>query len=85
MSKELLLTVDNVRVEFPVQGGVVRALDGVSLEVRKGETVAVVGESGCGKTTLARCVLGLQPLAGGKIVLEGAEIIGTPKIGRAHV
>lgn len=79
MSKELLLTVDNVRVEFPVQGGVVRALDGVSLEVRKGETVAVVGESGCGKTTLARCVLGLQPLAGGKIVLEGAEIIGTPR------
>jgi dipeptide transport system ATP-binding protein len=63
-------------VEFPHRDGAVRAMDGVSLTVRKGETVAVVGESGCGKTTLARSVLGLQPLAGGEILLQGEPVRG---------
>jgi peptide/nickel transport system ATP-binding protein len=57
----------------------VRALDGVSLTVEEGETVAVVGESGCGKTTLARCVLGLQPMTAGRIELLGQEVKGTKK------
>jgi oligopeptide/dipeptide ABC transporter ATP-binding protein len=74
-----LLTIQDVHVEFQAHGGVVRALDGVSLEVNPGETVAVVGESGCGKTTLARCVLGLQPMAAGRIDLQGAQVKGTPK------
>lgn len=74
-----LLEINDVHVEFPTQGGVVRALDGVSLTVEKGETVAVVGESGCGKTTLARCVLGLQPMTGGKITLMDQEVRGTPR------
>lgn len=74
-----LLEINDVHVEFPGQGGVVRALDGVSLTVEKGETVAVVGESGCGKTTLARCVLGLQPMSAGRIDLLGQEVKGTPK------
>jgi oligopeptide/dipeptide ABC transporter ATP-binding protein len=74
-----LLEIHDVAVEFPGQGGVVRALDGVSLNVEKGETVAVVGESGCGKTTLARCVLGLQPMVGGSIDLLGIPVRGTPK------
>lgn len=69
---DLLLDVRDVRVEF----GPVRALDGVSLQVKKGETVAVVGESGCGKTTLARAVLGLQPFSGGSIYLGGTEVRG---------
>lgn len=56
-----------------------RALDGVSLQVRRGETVAVVGESGCGKTTLARSVLGLQALRGGDIKLDGTEVKGTTR------
>ncbi len=71
--------MNDIHVEFPSQGGIVRALDGVSLTVEKGETVAVVGESGCGKTTLARCVLGLQPLASGSINLLGQKVQGTPK------
>lgn len=73
---EVLLDVRDALVEFPVKHGVVRALDGVSVQVRRGETVAVVGESGCGKTTLARCVLGLQRLAGGAIDLLGKTVKG---------
>lgn len=74
-----LVNVEDAAVEFSAQGGVVRALDGVSLTVEKGETVAVVGESGCGKTTLARCILGLQPLSGGRILLTDQEVHGTPR------
>ena len=76
---DVLLEVHDIAVEFSVEGGVVRALDGVSLTVRKGETVAVVGESGCGKTTLARVVLGLQPVTKGNVVLSGRAIRGTPR------
>ena len=71
-----LLEVRDAKVEFAGPGGAVRALDGVSLKVEPGETVAVVGESGCGKTTLARAVLGLQPLVGGEIELGGEAIKG---------
>lgn len=74
-----LLTVTNAEVEFGGHGGSVRALDGVSLEVSAGETLAVVGESGCGKTTLARAVLGLQPLKGGEIQLAGKRVQGTER------
>jgi oligopeptide/dipeptide ABC transporter ATP-binding protein len=74
-----LLDVRNASVEFPGHGGAVRALDGVSLQVRPGETVAVVGESGCGKTTLARTVLGLQPLTQGQISLDGDQVEGTTR------
>ncbi len=54
-------------------------MDGVSLTVQRGETLAVVGESGCGKTTLARAVLGLQPLKDGHIHLDGMEVKGTTR------
>ncbi len=72
-----LLKVEDVHVHFSSPGGEIRALDGVSLEVEPGEIVAVVGESGCGKTTLARCVLGLQPMQSGRIELDGREVHGT--------
>jgi len=74
-----LLDIRDVSVEFPGHGGSVRALDGVSLQVNPGETVAVVGESGCGKTTLARSVLGLQRLSKGEIDLAGSRIEGTTR------
>lgn len=71
-----LLDVRDAHIEFPVSNGVVRALDGVSIKVNPGETVAVVGESGCGKTTLARAILGLQQLVSGSIFFEGKETTG---------
>ena len=76
---EAILTVEDAHVEFSSPGGVVRAMDGVTLQVGRGEIVAVVGESGCGKTTLARAVLGLQPLKSGHISLLGKEVHGVSR------
>ena len=73
---ETILEVSEAHVEFPSPGGVVRALDGVSLQVHKAEILAVVGESGCGKTTLARAILGLQPLKQGQIKLLDQDVEG---------
>ncbi len=75
-----ILDISDVHVEFGTPGGAVRALDGVSLQVLPGETLAVVGESGCGKTTLARAVLGLQVLKGGQITLGGNLVKGTTRL-----
>ena len=76
-----LLEIRNLKKWFPIKGGLlstvksyVRAVDGVSLEVRKGETLGVVGESGCGKTTLGRLLLGLIPITDGEIIYDGTTI-----------
>jgi peptide/nickel transport system ATP-binding protein len=69
-----LLSLQGVQVHYPPRrrgGTVARAVDGVDLEVRQGEVLALVGESGCGKTTLARAVLGLQPVTAGQISFDG--------------
>lgn len=75
-----LLSLRDVRVTFPSRRGLVRAVDGVDLEVHEGEVVALVGESGCGKTTLIRSVLGLEPTSGGTITFDG-EQVGTGQRG----
>lgn len=71
------LRVTDLVVAFRGAQGSFHAVDGVSLEANPGETLAVVGESGCGKTTLARAILGLQPIASGKIEVTGGK--GSPK------
>jgi oligopeptide/dipeptide ABC transporter ATP-binding protein len=70
---EVLLDVRNLRTHFYTSSGVVRAVDGVSWDVRKGETVALVGESGCGKSVSALSVMRLVSAPAGRIV--GGEII----------
>jgi ABC-type oligopeptide transport system ATPase subunit len=72
-----LLDIKDVIVEYPVKGfrkAPFRALKGVSLDIRPGETVGLVGESGSGKTTLGRAVLGLAPVTGGEILYKGKDI-----------
>lgn len=72
-----LLEVNNLEVTYTGKGlgkKGFRALNGVSLDVRPGETLGLVGESGCGKTTLGRALLGLAPVTGGSIKLDGREI-----------
>jgi len=77
-----LLVVENLKKYFSVGGGLfgrptsrVKAVDGVNLAVRKGETLGLVGESGCGKTTFGRCILRLEEPTEGKIFFEGENIL----------
>lgn len=72
---ELVAELRNVQVQF--DGGRVHAVDTVSLEIGRGEVVALVGESGCGKTTLIRSIIGLEPLAHGSISVLGESLTGT--------
>ncbi|ALL67504.1 MULTISPECIES: ABC transporter ATP-binding protein [Paraburkholderia] len=82
-AQETLLKVDNLSVHFSIaQGGypwskkaTLRAVDGVSFDVRRGETVGLVGESGCGKSTLARAIIGLTPVTSGSVQWKGRESV----------
>lgn len=69
-----LLRLRDVHVTFPAGAGVVRAVDGVDLAVAAGEVLALVGESGCGKTTLIRSILGLERLSSGTVEFDGEPV-----------
>jgi peptide/nickel transport system ATP-binding protein len=80
-SSSNLLTVEDIRIHFPIRKGLlkrtvgyVKAVDGVSLSIPSGRTLALVGESGCGKTTLGKGILRLIPLSGGSVLFEGKDL-----------
>ena len=81
MQQKPVLAVENLRTEFRLAGAWHPAVDGISFELASGETLALVGESGCGKSITALSVMGLVPkpagrIAGGRIALEGRDMIG---------
>ena len=79
--QEIILRVENLKKHFPImrglirrQVGAVKAVDGVTFEIYKGETLGLVGESGCGKSTTGRVILQLYPATAGNIIFEGQEL-----------
>ena len=79
--KEVLLRVENLRKYFPVMRGIIRrkvgdvkAVDGISFDIYRGETLGLVGESGCGKSTTGRVILQLFPATTGKVIFEGQDL-----------
>ena len=78
---EIFINIKAVKKYFPVTGGVfskkiaeIKAIDNVSFNIKEGENLGIVGESGCGKTTLGRCILNLTPLTSGEIIYKGKDI-----------
>lgn len=71
---DVVLDVRDLTVEFKVSGGVVKAVSGVSFDIHKGETLSIVGESGCGKTTLGKALLQLPPPDSGSVTFEGVDL-----------
>ncbi|HHX74750.1 MAG TPA: dipeptide ABC transporter ATP-binding protein [Firmicutes bacterium] len=83
---ENILKVNDLKMYFPVTRGLlkkkvaeIKAVDGVSFELKRGETLGLVGESGCGKTTVGRCISRLYQPTGGEIIFEGEDIATLPE------
>jgi peptide/nickel transport system ATP-binding protein len=81
---DVVLSVQDLRTQFFTRDGVVRAVDGISFDLKRGETLCIVGESGCGKSVTALSILGLIPqgtgrIVGGSIKFEGAELTALPE------
>jgi ABC-type oligopeptide transport system ATPase subunit len=77
----LLLRVDHLKKHFPITGGLfgrrvgaVRAVDGISFDIKRGETLGLVGESGCGKSTTGRAILQLQKPTSGNVFFENVDL-----------
>ena len=85
MSTAKLLEVSNLKKHFPLHGGLlgqvvgnVYAVDGVTFDIAKGETLSLVGESGCGKSTVGKAILRLYPITSGEVHLDGRRIDNLP-------
>lgn len=86
ITNETVVNVENLKMYFPITTGILRrkvgdikAIDDVSFSIKRNETLGLVGESGCGKTTVGRCILGLYQPTAGKIVFEGTDISNLPE------
>lgn len=84
MSQEMLIQVKDLCTHFHTEAGVVKAVDGVTLEIHKGETLGVVGESGSGKSVTAMSILKLIPsppgqIVGGEVLFEGRDLLKLPE------
>ena len=82
---EPLLKVEDLKVEFDTYGGTVQAVRGVSFDVTAGKTLAIVGESGCGKSVTVQSLMGLIPIPPGRITSGSATLRGTNILGRKTV
>ena len=80
-----LLTVENLQVEFDTYGGTVQAVRGVSFSVDQRQTLAIVGESGCGKSVTVQSIMGLIPTPPGRITAGSARLRGHEILGRSTV
>src|SRR4029077_11829233 len=79
-----VLEINDLVVDFETDQGIVQAIDHLTLNVREGEIVGLVGESGCGKTTVARCILGVVPrpparIRAGEILFQGQDLLRLPE------
>lgn len=79
--QEPILSLDQLQVYYPIKSGILRrtvdhvkAVDGISIDIYRGQTLGLVGESGCGKTTTGKAIVGLAPVTDGKILLEGNDL-----------
>ena len=72
---DIIMSIENLTKKFPVSGGkFLTACDNISFHVRKGETIGIVGESGCGKTTLLKAIMNMQLPTSGRIIFHGKDI-----------
>ena len=84
MTSQPLLEILNLKTYFYIRGGLLKAVDDVTLSIREGQTLGLVGESGCGKSVTASSVMGLVPIppgqiAGGEILFEGMDLLKLPE------
>ena len=91
-TNDVILDVKDLKMYFPVTRGLLRkkvadvkAVDGVTFQLKRGETLGLVGESGCGKTTVGRCVIRLYQPTSGTILFEGEDISSQPESKIRHI